>query len=73
MRTDRDYAFVGMATAAELLKKHYPKFVFSRFQLRRMCMAGELPCAALRSGRQVRYLVRVADVVERFSGLGVTA
>lgn len=67
MSTDRDYVFVGMARAAELLEKHYPKFGFSRFQLRRMCMAGELPCAMVRGGRQVRYMVRVIDVVERFS------
>lgn len=67
MRTDRDYVFVGMATAEKLLEKHYPKFSFSRFRLRRMCMAGELPCAMVRGGRQVRYLVRVIDVVERFS------
>lgn len=59
--------FVGMATAEKLLEKRYPMFAFSRFQLRRMCMAGVLPGKPVRGGRQVRYLVRVIDVVERFS------
>ena len=54
---------VGMATAERLLALWYPRFAMSRHRLRRMCMGRQLPCSALPSGTQVRYLVRVADVV----------
>ena len=62
-----DDVLVGMATAERLLAERYPRFAMSRHQLRRLCIGRVLPCSALPSGRQVRYLVRVADVVRSMS------
>ena len=64
MAAMKDDKLVGMATAERLLAERYPRFAMSRFALRRLCVGRVLPCSAVPSGRQVRYLVRVADVVE---------
>lgn len=61
--TKRDDELVGMATAERLLAERYPGYAMSRFSLRRLCMERLLPCTPLPAGRQVRYMVRVGDVV----------
>lgn len=58
-----DDVLVGMVTAERLLAKLYPRFALSRHQLRRLCVGRVLPCVPVPSGTQVRYLVRVEDVV----------
>lgn len=63
-----DDRLVGMATAERLLAERYPRFSLSRHQLRRLCMGRVLPCVAVPSGTQVRYLVRVAEVVQSLQG-----
>lgn len=54
---------VGMAMAERLLAERHPRFALSRFQLRRLCIGRVLPCVAVPSGTQVRYMVRVVDVL----------
>ena len=58
-----DDRLVGMATAERMLAERYPRFSLSRHQLRRLCVGRVLPCVPVPSGTQVRYLVRVEDVV----------
>lgn len=58
-----DEVLVGLVMAERMLAERHPRFAMSRHRLRRMCMGRQLPCSALPSGTQVRYLVRVADVV----------
>ena len=61
----------GLATAEAVLGRDYPALGFSRFQLRRLCMAGEIPCHAVRWGRRTHYLVRPVEVARRFADGGV--
>lgn len=63
-----EWELCGLATAERVLERYWGDFFFSRFQLRRLCMAGEIPCQAVRSGRRTRYMVRPVDVVRRFGG-----
>lgn len=58
-----DDELVGMATAERLLAERHPGFAMSRFALRRLCMGHVLPCTPFPAGRQVRYMVRVGEVV----------
>lgn len=62
-RRKSDDVLVGLVMAERMLAERHPRYAMSRHQLRRLCIGRVVPCSALPSGCQVRYLVRVADVV----------
>lgn len=60
---------ISLIEAAKILASKYPEYAFDRQQLRRMCIAGKIPCCnppicGLKKAKS--YLVRMEDIVKVF-------
>ncbi len=60
---------IGLAKAADVLRERYPKYAFSKDELRHLCTMGALPYLEVpRCGRlrPVAWKVRVSDLLREF-------
>lgn len=64
---------LGLEALARLLLHDYPELAISRHALRRLCMAGRMPCTQIPplTGRTPRYRVTARDAVRTLRNLRI--